>query len=180
MGQLLSVKPMAIQSRMVPQFRCSFCGETSSEKKNLDTCAETPAQNVHLKLGDVVWIHQPRRAKRHVELMRTEWMVTGIYYAHPRQTLAHAFVGFSADDWRLFHPVPLHKATLHLQAKSSPNSFIAVLHMTYDEFLLWHEGDRSKLEDAQLLRKPKRTLWQRLIGSARSPREKFLDDIVGP
>lgn len=150
-------------------FICEICGSCSVSAENIEKCEREPKKGIpDVRIGDKVLLFGNEwRGNRYVGLSPTprEWRVHRIYYAPSRLMVGK-------NKWRDLHElcIALRRSIVHGAEQCwepGDNGIPFERHESYDEFCLWREGDREKLEEAKLVEPEnftKRHSWWKFWG----------------
>lgn len=125
-----------------------------------------------IKVGDEVWLYlyiptYPGMGDMRKPLERSPYSIRGIRYSQPDEHLYSGWATASHGD-----KLPIHTLIVLLAQSRYPNGEPKAwkpddtssysLSITYQDLVLWQEGDRTKLEAAGMLMLPKPSWFQKL------------------
>lgn len=134
---------------------CVICGQTAEDLQQLDDCGETPQlpflERPAVQLLQEVEVFVPQH---NGSLIKEPYTVSEIYYSEPGES-----IGFG---WAVKRNLHTHTLCLRLRQswdknmklrawKPTDNAYSAA-EMTHEDFLLYQEGDRAKMETAGLVK----------------------------
>lgn len=163
-----------LQPKQKAIFVCDVCGNEERFFNKNHPCNTSKQPDVtDLKVGDEVQLYAPDWQERDKPLCLHSFGIWYIHYSKPRETLY--------PDWlsMFLRELPPHTLVIGLaqsdyrdaetgrrkrRAWKRGDTSFSTIEITHQDFLLWKEGDRVKLEAAGMLLPLKKSWIKKLFG----------------